>query len=138
RAGQRTDPQKVIDRQQLDGKAPDRQYGSVQRQRRDDRVHARAVGQTRVDHGRGFVDAAADCRNDAIDDVEQMLIVVEAHFRAFELSPAFVLELPLRPIHQYVGYRGVGQQWLEGPVAHDLVFDPADDELALTEAQRSG
>ena len=43
------------------------------RQRRDDGVDAGAVGQARVDMGMRFIDAAADRRDDLVDDAQQML-----------------------------------------------------------------
>src|SRR3954467_9574879 len=46
--------------------------GGVERERRDDGVDAGAVRQARVGHGRGFVDAAADARDDARDDLLQV------------------------------------------------------------------
>ena len=44
------------------------------RQRRDDGVDARAVGQTGVHHGGGLVDAPADLDDDAVDDPPQVLV----------------------------------------------------------------
>src|SRR5499426_4489021 len=51
----------------------------VDRQRRHDGVDARAVGQARVADRRRFVDAAADLADDALANVEQLLIVAEAN-----------------------------------------------------------
>ena len=62
------------------GPVPKRRMESarpIERQRRNDRVDARAVGQAGIDHGRGFVHPAADARNDAVDDLQQMAIVAE-------------------------------------------------------------
>ena len=62
------------------GLAPKRRmetHGAVQRQRRNDRVEARAVGQAGVDHRADFVDAAADLRDDAVDDLHQVVVVAE-------------------------------------------------------------
>ena len=59
--------------------AADAQSGAVDRERRYDGVHARAVGQPRVHHRRGLVDTPADARHDAVDDAHQVLIVAKAH-----------------------------------------------------------
>ncbi len=52
--------------------AADAQAGTVDRERRNDGVHARVVGQPRVNHRRGLVDPAADARHDAVDDAHQV------------------------------------------------------------------
>ena len=57
--------------------AADRHHRPVQRQRRNDGVDARAVGQPRIDHRAGFVDAAADARHDLVDDFQQVLSSVK-------------------------------------------------------------
>ena len=50
---------------------------AVERQRRDDGVDARAVRQAGVDHRRALVDAPADARDDAVDDLQQVRVVAE-------------------------------------------------------------
>ena len=70
---QRADADQVVDRERRAAEAADREDRPVERQRRDDGVHARAVGQARVDHRRALVDAAADARDDAVDDLHQVL-----------------------------------------------------------------
>ena len=66
----------------------DRQRRPVQRERRDDRVDAAAVGQARVDHRRRLVDAAADLRDDLVDDPHDVRLVDEANVGALELAAA--------------------------------------------------
>ena len=61
----------------------------VDRERRNDDVDARAVGQARVADRRGFVDAPADLADDALADVQELLVVAEA-----DAGP---LDLALRP-----------------------------------------
>jgi len=65
-------------------------------------VHARAVGQPRVDHRRGFVDSPADARHDAVDDAHQMLIVAEAHGGLVDFAIALDPDAA-RPVDQDVG-----------------------------------
>ena len=59
--------------------------GPVERQRRDDRVDAGAVGQAGVDQRRGLVDAPADPGDDAVDDPAQVLVGDEADGGAVSL-----------------------------------------------------
>ena len=66
----------------------DREQRAVERQRRDDRVDAAAVGKTGVDHRRGFVDPAADRRDDLLDDPKQMLLILEPHRARLEHAVA--------------------------------------------------
>ena len=60
---------------------------AVERQRGDDRVEPRAVGQPGVDHRRGLVDPAADPRDDPVDDLEQVLVVAEDDLRLAGSGP---------------------------------------------------
>src|SRR5229473_4587595 len=63
----------------------DRQCGAVDRQRWNDGVDARAVGKACVADRRGFVDAAADLADNALADVQELLIVAETNARALNL-----------------------------------------------------
>ena len=67
----------VVRLEPLGRKPADRQQRPVDRQRRNDGVDARAVGQARVDHRRAVVDAAADAADDAVDDAQQVRVVLE-------------------------------------------------------------
>ena len=62
--------------------APDRHAGAVERQRRNDRVDARAVRKPGIDHGRGFIHPPADAGHDAVDHLHQVLVVAK-------LAPVF-------------------------------------------------
>ena len=76
-------------------------------------------------------------RDDAVDDVHQVRVVVEAHLGQLELAAALDVDL-LRAVHEDVGYRRIGEQRLERAEAHHLVLDPARHELPLREAERRG
>ena len=67
--------------------------GAVERKRRNDRVDARTILEPRVDHRRRLIDAPADGRHDAIDDVQQVRIVRERHVRQLELAAALDVHL---------------------------------------------
>ena len=92
--------------------AADREHRAVERQRRDDRVHARAVRQAGVDHRRALVDAAADARHDAVDDLQQVRVVAEDHRRRLELADALDVDLARR-VDQDVRDLGVAHERLD-------------------------
>ena len=68
-------PDQVVGAELVGAETANREHRAVQRQRRDDRVDARSVGQPRVDHRARFVDAAADRADDALDDLLQVPLV---------------------------------------------------------------
>ena len=67
----------------------DGQCGPVNRQRRGDGVDTRAVMQTRVADRRGFIDAPANLADDALTDVEQLLVIAEADAGALNFAGNF-------------------------------------------------
>ena len=85
---QRAEPDHVVEVEPLLAELADRDERARQRQRRDDRVDAAAVGQARVDHRRRLVDAPPDLRDDLVDDPAQVRLVVEAHGRLVEAALA--------------------------------------------------
>src|SRR5262249_42648808 len=68
----------LFQRQLVAPELADGQRRPVERQRRHDDVHARAVRQARVADRRGIVDPATYLADDALADVEQLVIVAEA------------------------------------------------------------
>ena len=70
------------------GELADRQQRAVERQRRDDRVDAAAVGEPGVDHRARLVDATADAGDDLVDRAAQVGLVVEAAVDLVELAAA--------------------------------------------------
>ena len=69
------------------GEAADRHRRAVDRERRDDDVHARAVGKPAVGHRAELVDAPADRPEHALDDVAQRLLVGEPDRRPARARP---------------------------------------------------
>ena len=69
------DLNQVFGRQTSFTEAPNRHRRAVDRDRLDDRIDARAVRESRVDHGRRFVDATPERRDDALDDEPQLVCV---------------------------------------------------------------
>ena len=111
--------------------------GAVDGQRRNDGVHAGAVGQARIDHGRRFIHAPSDARDDAVDDLHQVRVVLEAQAGGLELARAFHVDLVVA-VDQNVGDGGVLEQGLERAQAEDLIQNFARQAFALGEAERHG
>ena len=117
------------------GEFADRQQRSVERERRDDRVDAAAVGQPRIDRRRRFIDPPADRGDDLLDDPQQMLFVLEPHRARLERAVALDEHLVVA-VDQDVGDRGVLEQRLERPEAEQFVEHVADQLLALGMVER--
>ena len=114
---------------------PDRDHGAVERQRRDDGVEPRAVGQPGVDHRRGLVDPAADPRDDPIDDLQQVLAVAKDDFRL--LDPALFLDEDLLgTVDHDVADLVILEQELERAETEGLVEDLVDQALAFVAIQQ--
>ena len=96
RPGHRAQRDQVLGLQALGRKAADREQRTVDRERRNDRVDARAVRQARVDHRRAVVDAAADAADDAVDDAQQVLVVLERRRMLLELAVALDVDRSCR------------------------------------------
>jgi hypothetical protein len=110
-----------VGRHQLVGaETADRQQRPVDRQRRDDGVDARAVGQPGVDHRRGLIDAAADLADDLVDDPHQVAVVFEGDAGQLELALALDVDLVVA-VDEDVGDGRLLQQRLERPQAENLV-----------------
>ena len=131
----RPDGHQVFGLQPLGRKTANRQQRAVDRQRRDDRVHAGAVRQPRVDHRRAVVHAAADAADDAVDDAHQVLVVLERRRQPLELALALDVDV-LVGVDQDVADRRVAQQRLERPETEDFVDDVGEERLALGHAER--
>ena len=84
---ERAELDQVVHRVRVARELPDRQRRALERERRDDRVDAAAVGQARVDHRRGLVDAPADLRDDLVDDAQQVRVVDEGRARVRSILP---------------------------------------------------
>jgi hypothetical protein len=110
--------------------APDRDQRPVHRERRDDGVDARTVRQARVDHRTRFVDAAAHARDDLLDDLHEVGVVVEGHLGQFQ--PAAPLDVHLvERVNQDVGNGRVVQQRLERAEAEHFVLDVEHQVMPL-------
>jgi hypothetical protein len=108
----------------------DREQRAVDRERRDDCIDARAIGETRVDHRGGLVHVPAHGRDDLVDDAQEVRIVLEAHPGRHQ-EPLVLDEDPLVGVDQDVGDRVVLQQGLQRAESRELVQDLLGEPIAL-------
>ena len=92
----------------------------IDRQRRNDRVHATAVGETRIDHRLRLVDPAPHGRHDLVDDAQEMARVLELDVRLLKTAPALHIDRSMR-IDQNVADRLILEQRLERSKTENLV-----------------
>ena len=100
------------------------------RKRRNDGVHARAVGQTRVHERAGLVEAASHARDDAVDDEPQVRLVAELRLRQLELSEPLDVDLPVR-VHEDVRDLFVQEVGRDGPQVEGVVKEILDQPLLI-------
>ena len=117
------------------GELPDRDDRPDERQRRDDRVDARAVGQAGIDPRARLVDAPADGGDDPVDDPEDVLVVQEGAIDALDLPAPLDVDL-VRAVDHDLGDRVVGEEGLERPEAADLADQLLDQAQALVARDR--
>src|SRR5713226_9188611 len=72
-----TESDEVLDLVGVARELPDCEQGPIERQRANDRVDTGAVGEAGIAERRALVDAAADCADDELDDVEQLVLIDE-------------------------------------------------------------
>ena len=110
---------------------------SVKGERRNDGVDAGAIGEAGVDHGRRFIDTAADAGDDALDDLHEVRIVFERQAGQFKLSGALNV-YPVEAVDQNIGDGVVFEQRFERTEAEDLIENFAGETFAFGEAERNG
>ena len=131
----RPERDQVVHRVGVSRELPDRQRRALERQRWDDRVHAGAVRQARVDHRRGLVHAPADLRHDLVDDAQQVRVVGERSLRPLDLAQPLDID-PVIGVDHDLGHGVVSQEVLERSVAQDVVGDLPDDLASLLTRER--
>ena len=117
------------------GELADGERRAVDSERRDDGVHAGAVGQAGVDHGRGLVHAAADGGHDAVDDAAQGGLVCEGDLGLLEQATALDPDAGGVVAHD-LGDVGVLEQRGDGAVADDVGGDLLDQAGLLLGGER--
>src|SRR3954451_5037615 len=126
----RAELDQLVERQLVLLELSNGECGAVDRQRRNDGVDAGAVGETRVADRRGFVDAAADLADDALADVEQLLVVAEADAGLLDLARNFD-EYRAGAVDHDIGDVVARQQRLQRAVAEHVVADVVEQFFLL-------
>ena len=98
--------------------------GGITAQTREPSVEAR------VHDGRGIVDAAADGRDDALDDHADVGLVLEADVGFHHAAGALDVDV-VEAVDHDVADGGILEQRLQRAEAEDLVEDLLDELLAL-------
>jgi hypothetical protein len=132
RVAQRAVRDQRLQIERLGRELADRDARAAQRDRPDHHVHARAVGQARVDQRRGFVDAPAKRGDDALDHRAHALVVGELTRAALHAAAALDVDV-LRVEHHDLAHARVGQQRFERAEAERFVGH-LSDQLRFGEA----
>ena len=104
--------------------------GTFEGDRRDNRVDARTVFETSVDHGVRLIAVTSDPRHDAVDDTQNMGIVVEDDVRQLEATGTLDIDV-VRPVHHNLGDLGVLHQDLKGPEPDNVVVHFLNDAQTI-------
>ena len=96
----------------------------------DDGVDTRAIGQASIHARAGLIDVAAEGRDDAVDDIEHVLVVAEGDVRALDATGSLDVHLE-RAVDHDLGDARVGQERLDRPEAGNLVDDALDQTRPL-------
>ncbi len=121
--------------ERLLGELADRDQRPVDRDRADRDVDARAVEQARVAQRMRFVDAAADRRDDLVDDAQEMRLVLEAHRGGLQNAAALHIDAFVA-VDQNVVDAAVLEQRLDRAEAGHLVENFVDELGELLGIQR--
>ena len=126
----RAEPNQVVGPQPLAPESPDGDGRSLDRQRRDHRVHPRAVGQARIDHRRAFIDAPADGRHDALDHRAHRGLAAEGERGGFQ-TPGTLDEDLAGAVDHDLAHRTVGHQAFQWPEANHLIQSVGHQPLGI-------
>ena len=139
RRAQRADLDQLAEVERLFGELADRDQRSVDADRPHRDVDARAVLQARVAQRMGFVDAAADGRDNLVDDTQQVLLVLETDRQRLEHAAALHVDA-FMTVDQDIVDAFVLEQRLERTEAGHLVEDFRDEvgEFLRVERQPLG
>ena len=113
----------------------DRHQRAVDGNRPHGDVDARAVGQARVAHGMGLVDAPAHPRHDLVDDAQEMALILEPHQSRLENARALDIDVFVA-VDQNVVDGGILQQRFERAEPGHLVEDLGDEVAEFLRVER--
>ena len=123
-------PDQVVHRVRRRRELADGDDGADERERLDDRVDARAVGEARVDARARLVDPAAHRRDDPVDDAQDVLVVEERRVDAQDLAAALDVDV-VGAVDHHLGDGLVVEERLDRAEARDVVDQLLDQPLAL-------
>src|SRR6266704_2222735 len=115
--------------------AADRHDWTVDGERRDDHIYARAVIEARVAHRRRFIHASSHVGHDLVNDVPKVRCILENDAGKFEHSAPLDVNLAVG-VYQNVGNGRILKERLEGPESKDFVQHLAADSLFFRAAER--
>lgn len=102
----------------------DREDRAGQRHRRDDRVHARPVGESRVDERIRQIDPAAERRDESFDEHEDLVSVAETDRDRLDAPTTLDPDAP-HPVHHDLGHPFIAKQRRELAQAEEPVAQPS-------------
>src|ERR1700733_1316913 len=112
------------------GELADGDARSLQSERRDHGIHARAVLQARIHHRGTLVDAPADRGDDALNDAGHRAVAGEGHREALE-HPGALDEDLIGAVDHDLGHRVVREQRLEQAESDGLIAHGGDERRAV-------
>ncbi len=129
--------------QVLDLERPARELADGERrplegERRDDRIDPRAVAQAGIHHRRGFVDAAAERRDDALDDAEHRAVAGEGRRGAAPMRPPRSTKIWSKRLTMISLTASSASRVFERPEADRLVENLAAQPLAVQPGRQRG
>ncbi len=131
----RADFDELVEVERLLGELADRDERTVDRDRADRDVDARAVQEARVAQRMGFIDAPADAGDDLVDDAQEMRLVLEAHRGGLENAAALDIDAFVTVDQDVVDAR-ILEQRLDRAETRHLVEDLGDELRELLGVER--
>ena len=131
----RAEPDELVEGQLVLLELADGERGAIDCERRRDHVDARAVRQARIADRARFVDAPADLADDALADIEKLLVVAEADAGLLDLAVDLDIDR-LGAVDHDVGDVVARQQRLQRTIAQHVVADVFEQFLLLGDRHR--
>src|SRR6185312_8588482 len=109
--------------------------GAVDGQWRNDYIHARAICQSRVHHGGRLVNAPPNGRDDLVNDVHQVRVVLEHHVAFLKDAGTFDVDL-FGAVDQNVVNRRILKQGFERPQSEYFIQYFERETFTFASAER--
>src|SRR6185437_8403588 len=122
--------EKVFELQGVGPEAANAEAWAVEGDRWNDGIDAGAVWQAGVHHRAGFIDAPADFRYDAVDDLQQVIVVAEFDLGLLQFAAALNVHLE-RAVDENIADGRIFEKDFEWAEAERFVEHFLDELLAL-------